>query len=85
MTMTSNHDKYVRPEVWPIPAEAVGYLTEGHNLPSGMVEIRCVGSLYSEFAGRSCILDTVPREHVPGAIAAINAYCRACRKLIGWP
>lgn len=83
MTMTSNYDKYVRPEVWPIPARAVGYLVEGRNLPSGTVEIRCVGSLYSEFAGRSYILDVVPRERVRGAIATIDAYCQACRKLIG--
>ena len=83
MTMTSNYDKYVRPKVWPIPAGAVGYLAEGRNLPDGMVEIRCVGKLYHEFAGRVFILDVVPREHAQGAIAAIDAYCRACRKLIG--
>ena len=81
--MTPNYDKYVRPEVWPIPAEAVVYLVEGRNLPGGMVEIRCVGDIYTEFAGRSYILDAVPREHAQGAIAAINAYCQACRKLIG--
>ena len=83
MTMTSNYDKYVRPEVWPVPARAVGRWVEGRNLPGGTAEIRCVGELYSEFAGRIFILDVVPHEHVRGAIAAINAYCQACRKLIG--
>jgi hypothetical protein len=81
--MTSNYDKYVRPEVWPIPAEAVGYLVEGRNLPGGMVEIRCAGDVGEFVAGRVFVLDAVPREHVRGAIAAISAYCQACRKLIG--
>lgn len=83
MTMTSNYDEYVRPEVWPVPARAVGYLLEGRNLPGGMVEIRCVGNLGEFVAGRVFILDVVPREHVRGAISAISAYCQACRKLIG--
>ena len=83
MTMTSNYDKYIRPEVWPIPARAVGYLFEGRNLPGGMVEIRCAGNLGELVAGRMFVLDVVPRGHAQRAITAINAYCQACRKLIG--
>lgn len=81
--MTHDYSQYVRPEWWPIPAEAVGPVFEGRNFPDGLADIRCVGGLYSEHAGRTFILDTVPREHVKGAIAAIIAYRTACSKLIG--
>jgi hypothetical protein len=82
--MTSNYDKYVRPEMWPIPAEHIGYLFEGRNLPGGMVEIRCGHSRLDQFvAGKTYILDAVPREHVREAVNAIIAYRDAYRKLTG--
>jgi hypothetical protein len=81
--MTSNYDKYVRPEMWPIPAEHIGYLFEGRNLPGGMVEIRAVGDIGQFVAGKTYILDAVPREHVREAVNAIIAYRDAYRKLTG--
>ncbi len=83
MTMTSNYDKYIRPEVWPIPATDIGYMFEGRHLLDGMCEIRCVGELGTPGAGRVFALDVVPHEHTRGIIEAIRAYCNACSKLIG--
>ncbi len=81
MTMTSNYDKYIRPEVWPIPVEQVGYVFEGSNLPGGMVEIRCVGDHGHYVAGKVFILDSAPREHARGVTDAIVMYRNACLKL----
>ena len=83
MTMTSNYDKYIRPEVWPIPATGIGYMFEGRHLLGNMCEIRCAGELGTPGAERIFVLDVVPHEHVRGTIEAIRIYCEACRKLIG--
>ena len=83
MTMTSNYDKYIRPETWPIPVTEIGYLFEGRSGLDGMVEIRCWVAPNSERGSADCILGVVPREHVRGAIGAIIAYRNACRKLTG--
>lgn len=81
--MASNYGEYIRPEVWPIPVEAVGLVIGGRYLPGGMVEIRAIGTLYNHYAGRAYILDVAPREHAYEVMDAIDAYCNAYRKLIG--
>ena len=81
--MTSNYDKYVQPETWPLPVDRVGYIFQGLHIQNNMTEIRCVGNFGEPVAGRVYILATVSREDASGAIVAIHTYCEACRKLIG--
>lgn len=84
MTMTSNYDKYVRPEVWPVPAEDIAFVL---NEPPGPNETHAnVRALYKplgDMRASIIVIDEVPREDYRGARTAIAAYCKACRKLIG--
>ncbi len=83
--MTSNYDKYIQPETWPVPVEEIGCVFAGRRLPDGLVEILCAGDLGKFTAGQVFILGTVPCKHAGGVLEAIITYRNACRKLIGHP
>lgn len=83
MTMTSNYDEYVRPEVWPVPAEEVASIHTGARRRGGDIEIRCWAAFPHGLPPRIYILDVVPEHAHAEALQAILDYVMACRKLIG--
>ncbi|PTT35019.1 hypothetical protein DBR23_24720 [Acidovorax sp. HMWF018] len=82
MTMTSNYDKYIRPEVWPVSVDTVSSVHFGARHSGGRIEVRAWGSPPG-MPPRLYVLDVVPEYEAPHAVQAIAEYVMACRKLVG--
>ena len=81
--MTSNYDEYIRPEVWPVAPHLIAWVYTGRASTSASTTIRGAESQNGARSERTHVLCVVPTRDAPSAIAAIEAYCDACRKLIG--
>ena len=83
MTMTSNYDKYIRPETWPVPVENIKSVHFGMRCFDGMIEVRAWAARPGFTASRLYILDWVPEHLATQIVRAITEYVMACRKLTG--